>query len=69
MTPTFSSLNLVLMGPPGSGKSTQARRLAETYQLPLISTQQMLLQEIEARVAERKRDPDRSGDDPTGEGR
>ncbi len=47
MTASYSSLNLVLMGPPGSGKSTQARLLAETYQLPLISTQQMLLEEVE----------------------
>ena len=47
MTASYSSLNLVLLGPPGSGKSTQARLLAETYQLPLISTQQMLLEEVE----------------------
>lgn len=47
MTASYSSLNLVLMGPPGSGKSTQARLLAETYQLPLISTQQMLSEEVE----------------------
>ena len=51
MSASYSSLNLVLMGPPGSGKSTQARLLADTYQLPLISTQQMLLQEIEKGTA------------------
>jgi adenylate kinase len=51
MTASYSSLNLVLMGPPGSGKSTQARLLAETYQLPLISTQQMLLEEVEKGTA------------------
>jgi len=46
MTPTFSSLNLVLLGPPGSGKGTQARLLAERYQLPHISTGDMLWGEV-----------------------
>jgi adenylate kinase len=43
----YSSLNLVLLGPPGSGKSTQARLLAENYQLPHISTNEMLRSEVE----------------------
>ena len=47
MAATYSSLNLVLLGPPGSGKSTQARLLAEDYQLPLISTRDMLRSEVE----------------------
>jgi adenylate kinase len=46
MSPTFSSLNLVLLGPPGSGKGTQARLLAERYQLPHISTGDMLWHEV-----------------------
>ena len=46
MTPSFSSLNLVLLGPPGSGKGTQARLLAERYQLPHISTGDMLWGEV-----------------------
>jgi len=46
MTPSFSSLNLVLLGPPGSGKGTQARVLAERYQLPHISTGDMLWDEV-----------------------
>jgi adenylate kinase len=46
MTPTYSSLNLVLLGPPGSGKGTQARLLAERYQLPHISTGDMLWGEV-----------------------
>jgi len=46
MTPTFSSLNLVLLGPPGSGKGTQARLLAKRYQLPHISTGDMLWGEV-----------------------
>jgi adenylate kinase len=47
MAATYSSLSLILLGPPGSGKSTQARALAEAYQLPLISTREMLESEIE----------------------
>ena len=46
MAPSFSSLNLVLLGPPGSGKGTQARALAERYQLPHISTGDMLWGEV-----------------------
>jgi adenylate kinase len=48
MTATYSSLSLVLLGPPGSGKTTQARALAEAYELPLISTREMLQAEIES---------------------
>jgi len=47
MTATYSSLSLILLGPPGSGKTTQAKALAEAYQLPLISTREMLQAEIE----------------------
>jgi adenylate kinase len=46
MSPTYSSLNLVLLGPPGSGKGTQARLLAERYQVPHISTGDMLWGEV-----------------------
>jgi len=46
VSPTFSSLNLVLLGPPGSGKGTQARLLAERYELPHISTGDMLWDEV-----------------------
>jgi adenylate kinase len=55
MTAAFSSLNLVLLGPPGSGKSTQARVLAANYSVPHISTYEMLRTEIErASVVGRK---------------
>ncbi len=46
MTASYSSLNLVMLGPPGSGKSTQARLLAENYQVALISTREMLRAEV-----------------------
>lgn len=46
MTATYSSLSLILLGPPGSGKTTQAGALAAAYQLPLISTRAMLESEI-----------------------
>jgi len=31
-------MQLVIMGPPGAGKGTQAKRTAEHYQIPAIST-------------------------------
>ena len=51
MTATYSSLNLVLLGGPGSGKSTQAAVLADGYSLPHLSTHQMLRAEIERGTA------------------
>jgi adenylate kinase len=51
MSPSYSSLNLVLLGPPGSGKSTQARRVAASYNLPHISTSDMLKEEMELETA------------------
>ena len=49
--PDDMRLNLVLIGPPGSGKGTQAVRLAEHYEVPHISTGDILRAAVQARSA------------------
>jgi len=47
------ALDLVLLGPPGSGKGTQAAILSEKFRIPAISTGDVLRAQVEAGLGQR----------------
>ena len=43
-------LKIIMLGPPGAGKGTQAALLSEKYGIPHISTGQIFREQIEAKT-------------------
>src|SRR5205823_10168953 len=43
---TVTELNLILLGPPGAGKGTQAERITQDFQLPYFATGNILREAV-----------------------
>ena len=44
-------MRLILLGPPGCGKGTQAQRIAEKYKIPQVSTGDLFRKAVKERTA------------------
>ena len=53
----MAELNLILIGPPGAGKGTQAERLVEDFDLPYYATGDILRDAVKSRTPSLARRP------------